>query len=83
MEYWGFLVLTATCRNFFKKRYLFCHVLLEWKAAIPGEEEMIGTYQVVWSTLFRLCDVFLGVVKFNVQLHAPSGSMEQVWCELL
>lgn len=38
------LILTATFRNFLKKKYLFCHVLLELKVAIAGEEEINGTW---------------------------------------
>lgn len=65
IEYWGFLVLAATFRNFLKKKCLSCHVLLEWKVAIPGEEEMIEAYQVVWSTLFGLCDILSGGSKIE------------------
>lgn len=44
----------------------------------------IVEYQGVWGPLLCLCDiVFVWVVKFNLQLHTPSGSLEQVWSELL
>lgn len=81
-----FLVFPATFRNFLKKKYLFCHVLLEWKVAIAGEEEINGTwyYTKLFGVPCFICvTLCLGVVKFSVQLHPPSGSMEQIWCELL